>query len=719
MRRLSTIVLVGLVFILFSLGMFELLVSAVRSEWSRDEAIARALTYKADIVRDDFGVPHIYGDRDVDVAFALSYAQAEDDFETMQGLIPFYRGELSREIGSKGLPIDFLIAWLDIRRQVEARFETDLSPEVQANLQAYADGLNYYAALHPRKVKAGYFPITAQDLATGFSIQHLLFYGFDGAIGKLFEGGKPDNLATAPETNPITAHIGAKGLPVGSNAFVANARKTTDGATRVMINSHQPLTGPVAWYEAHLKSNEGWNVHGGLFPGMPFIAKGFNAHIGWGVTVNKPDLIDIYKLTLNQEDNDAYMLDGKSVEFEKRRAWLKLKVFGDLYIPIPRTLLSSKHGPALETDHGVYAVRFAGMNEIRQPEQWFAMNKATNLIEFKQAMALQAIVSFNFVYGDKDGNIYFLHNSRSPRRLDGWDWSKYLPGDRSDLIWQDQISFEEMPQLTNPKSGYLISTNQTPFQVTAQAYNLSQSDYPASLGLQTRMTNRAVQGLAMFAAKKRLNAKDFDAIKWDNTYHSDSRARKYVDLIQTLNVSTEQERAAQTLLAQWSGQAIADDRAAPLAVCLIKDEWMAEQKQKPTPNIELVFKTCLNNLEMNFGRIDPKWSEVNRLCRGDVNLPLNGGPDTLRAIYGQPDDNGRLCAVAGDGLVISVSWDRSGNQSARMVHNFGAAATNKSSPHYADQAPLYASETFRPIALSREQVETGKHKTLSLPKTKR
>ena len=169
-------------------------------------------------------------------------------------------------------------------------------------------------------------------------------------------------------------------------------------------------------------------------------------------------------------------------------------------------------------------------------------------------------------------------------------------------------------------------------------------------------------------------------------------------------------------MAQWSGQAIAEDRAAPLAVCLISAEWLAEQKQKPTPDIEPVLKTCLTNLETNFGRIDPKWSEVNRLCRGEVNLPLNGGPDTLRAIYGRPDDNGRLCAVAGDGLVVSVSWDRSGNQSARMIHNFGAAATNKSSPHYADQAPLYASETFRPIALSREQVEAGRHQTLSLPK---
>ena len=192
------------------------------------------------------------------------------------------------------------------------------------------------------------------------------------------------------------------------------------------------------------------------------------------------------------------MLDGETRDFDKRRIWLKLKLLGNFYLPIPRTALASVHGPALETEHGTYALRFAGHKEIRQPMQWMAMNKARNLEQFKRAMAMQAIVSFNFVYADKVGNIFFLHNGRLPNRAAGWDWQKYLPGDRSALIWDSQIGFDAMPQITNPPSGYLLSTNQTPFNVTAAADNLRRDDFAAELGFQTRMTNRADRGLRMF-----------------------------------------------------------------------------------------------------------------------------------------------------------------------------------------------------------------------------
>ena len=108
------------------------------------------------------------------------------------------------------------------------------------------------------------------------------------------------------------------------------------------------------------------------------------------------------------------------------------------------------------------------------------MNKARNLEQFKKAMSMQAIVSFNFIYADRSGDIYFLHNGRIPKRAAGWDWQKYLPGDRSDLIWDEQISFGEMPQLSNPSSGYLLSTNQDPFQVTAANDNLPRENYRPS-----------------------------------------------------------------------------------------------------------------------------------------------------------------------------------------------------------------------------------------------
>ena len=460
-------------------------------------------------------------------------------------------------------------------------------------------------------------------------------------------------------------------------------------------------------------------MHGGLFPGMPFIAKGFNPDIGWGVTVNKPDLVDIYKLELNPENADEYLLDGVYVAFEKRRIWLKLKLLGNLYLPIPRTVLKARHGPAIRTSHGVYALRFAGRHEIRQPAQWLAMNKARSLSAFKQAMAMQAIVSFNFVYADRQGQLYFLHNSRSPERAGGWNWQDYLPGTRSDLIWQSQIEFIDMPQFSNPSSGYILSANQDPFKVTAKQDNLKAADFAPELGLQTRMTNRAVRGLQLLDEAGTMSAADFRAVKWDKAYARDSRAFRYVDEIQSMQFAAGSQAAAgQKLLAEWSGAAVANDRAAALAVCLLSEEWLAEQAGKPPPPVADIYPGCLENLTEHFGRIDPLWSEVNRLRRGDLDLPLGGGPDTLRAIYALPDDDGRLRAVAGDGLVIYVAWDANGKQSAETIHNFGAASSRPKSPHYADQSPLYAAEQMRPVALTRDDVVSKPHRITLVPHTK-
>lgn len=682
------------------------------SAWDADAARQTAAQYRVDILRDAYGVPHIYGQRDVDAAFGLAYAHAEDDFETMQSLLPFYRGELARHIGFDGLAIDFLVNWLNVRAHVETHFTTALSPAIRAHLQAYADGVNYYAATHPQEIDARLFPMRAEDLAVGFSLQHLLFYGFEAHVMELFADSPQRELASAPD-NALSRHIGAAGLPIGSNAFAINANKSANGATRIMINSHQPLTGPVAWYEAHVKSEEGWDMHGGVFPGMPFIAKGFNPDIGWGVTVNKPDLVDIYRLTPKGE---GYLLDGAAVAFERRRIWLKLKIIGNFYLPIPRIILASRHGPALETDHGTYALRFAGMGELRQPAQWMAMNKARNLKQFKAAMAMQAIVSFNFVYADRAGNIYFLHNGKTPIRAAGWDWQKYLPGDRSDLIWTNQIGFADMPQITNPPSGYLLSSNQTPFKVTATGDNLRRADYPPEHGFQTRMTNRADRGLDLMAAKGKFSEADFLAIKWDKHYAPQSRAMAYIRRIADMTFAPDSLAAeGQALLAGWDGVAAKDSRAAPLGVCVLSEEWKAEQAGKAAPDIAPVYETCLAELEAGFGRIDPLWSERNRLIRGQVNIALGGGPDTLRAIYGLPAETGQLKAVAGDGLVVYVAWEAEGTQKASMVHNFGAASTRPASAHYADQTQLYADEQMRPVMLTRAEVEAAPHKLSQLP----
>ena len=171
----------------------------------------------------------------------------------------------------------------------------------------------------------------------------------------------------------------------------------------------------------------------------------------------------------------------------------------------------------------------------------------------------------------------------------------------------------------------------------------------------------------------------------------------------------------QKLLARWDGNTDLDNRAAALGVCVLSEEWKAEQAQKPAPDIGPVYQTCLNELMSAFGRLDPLWSTRNRLMRGDTNIALGGGPDVLRAIYGLAEENGQLKAVAGDGLVVYTAWDKNGKQTGGMVHNFGAASTRPNSPHYADQAPLFAEEKFRPVALTRAAVLRGRHSITKLP----
>ena len=108
---------------------------------------------------------------------------------------------------------------------------------------------------------------------------------------------------------------------------------------------------------------------------------------------------------------------------------------------VSREILASKHGPVLRTDHGTYAIRYAGMGELRQIEQWYRMNQAKNFEEWREAMAMMSFAGFNFAYADKDGNIMFLHNSLTPRRDPRYDWRQYLPGDDSTLIWKERLSF--------------------------------------------------------------------------------------------------------------------------------------------------------------------------------------------------------------------------------------------------------------------------------------
>ena len=660
--------------------------------------------YQVVIERDHLGVPHILGDRDVDAAFGFAYAQAEDNWQIIHDTIPFYRGTNASINGKDAATADFLVKWLGIWETIDRDYETQLKPETRAWIGAFVDGINYYAALHPEQANQSIFPLTDKDVIAGYMLRHLLFYGFDASITELFEPQRQRPVSRGPadadhQARPMAEGVTISGLPIGSNAIAVSAPFTVDGATRLAINSHQPTTGPVAWYEAHIQSKEGLNVMGGLFPGSATIGVGFTENLAWGATVNKPDLVDIYVLEMDPNDPMRYNLDGAWKTLEAKKIDIDVKLFGFLPWTVSETGLKSVHGPVIQNEHGTYAVRYAGMDEVRQLEQWLAMSKSQNFDQWRDALRMQAFASFNFVYADRESNTMFVHNSLTPKRLPGYDWTQYLPGDDSRLIWQDYMAFDDLPQVINPKSGYLHSANQTPFRVSADADNPNKSDYGVEDGFPTRMTNRADRGLELLAELDSISEQQFYDIKHDKKYSVNSRAYGYLQQAATADLSDIQTdtvqnyQAAQSLIANWDLSTDVDNRGAALSACVLGGEWISEQRglTPPTPIDELI--RCTDLLIDKSGRVDPRWGDVNRHIRGDINIPLGGGPDVLRAVYGMGmEDDGYLTNVAGDGLYYQVSWDAQGELKVRGVHQYGSATLDKSSPHYADQAEDYANE---------------------------
>ena len=319
-------------------------------------------------------------------------------------------------------------------------------------------------------------------------------------------------------------------------------------------------------------------------------------------------------------------------------------------------------------------------------------------------MGQLAISSFNFVAADSSGNIGFYHNSQSPLRADGFNWQEYLPGDRSDLIWNSYLPFMQLPHVVNPASGFVLSVNQSPFQVTAPEDNQQRSDFSENFGFPSRMTNRATRGLELFAAQGQISEADFKAIKFDNHYAKQSRAMIYLqDVFKIEYPANENYQRAQQQLKNWDLSTDQNNTAAALGVCSISEEWKSEQAGRVPPAVGVEFEKCADLLHAKFGRTDVAWGDVNRIIRGDDNLPLNGGPDVLRAIYGTGlEDDGHLTAVAGDGLFIFASWAADGTQTIESIHQYGSSTLDATVSHFGDQMPLFVAEQMKPTYFTAE-----------------
>ena len=652
----------------------------------------KSLEFSAKIERDEWGVPHIYGKRDADVSFGLAYAHAQDDFTTIFDILLATRGELASVYGKGAAVNDYYVHLMDLWNTIDTNYESDVADDVKLLCDGYAAGLNLFLEDYPKQGKKNIYPVFGKDLIAGFSHRMPLMFGLDGVMKKLSKETRPQLIGlNGDDENDESFKM------VASNVFAIAPHRSSDGYTRLWINSHQPWDGPVAWYEAHFISEEGWDFYGGLFPGSPVPLLGHNPYLGWGHTVNSPDLIDVYELKINPNNKDQYWFEGEWMEMKVRKVPIKVKLFGPFYWTFKRMVKESIHGPVMEFDHGTYAIRISSLKNLKFVEEWYRMGKAQNYAEFREAMEIHALPMFNTGYADKDGNIFYVYNAKIPKRDDGYNWHELLPGDENANIWTSYVPFDSLPQVLNPPDGFLQNCNSNPYLATGNMEDVSKP-LPEWTGIETYQTNRALRALETFGADSSISRDDFFKYKYDTQYSSNSVIAKVRDryIKEMVNEKDPKLISALTLIKEWDLSADSSNTAAALAMIVLPNAFNEDDLNYEIEDITQKLVETIDYLETTFGKIDVPLGMVLRLVRGKTNLPLSGGPGLLRAIYFKKKDD-MYVGRAGDCYFQAVEWGSNGELNAWSIHQFGSATSIESSIHYDDQAKLFSKHIMKQI----------------------
>jgi acyl-homoserine-lactone acylase len=657
-------------------------------------------TYNVEIIRDAFGVPHIKGKTDADAAYGLAYAHAEDDFDTIQEVIAMTRGRAGAMLGVDGAKADFAYHLLGARQTAERDY-AKIPADVRAVAEGYAAGLNLYAEKHAGEVRlSSLFPVDGQDIVTGFVLRAPFFFGLDNVISKLADDKPAPNESASPMVD-VTSGLTPAGRDPdqnGSNGWAVAPKKMADGKTWLISNSHQPYEGGVAWYEAVTHSEDGLSMAGATFPGAPIILLGHNRNLGWTNTVNRPDLIDVYKLTLNAA-GDAYKFDGLWKPLEEKRIWLRVK-YGPFTLPVPRTIYRSIHGPVIKNKDGAFAIRYAGIDNTKALEQYYRNTKAQNWEEWTASMRLGGIPATNFLYADKSGRIAYLNYALFPDRKPGYDYTKVLKGDTSANLWTGPVPFDRIPKIIDPASGYVQNANNTPFLTSGPGSEMNPADYSLYLGLERQITNRGLRAVELMSGSGVLTPEALLAIKMDMRYSDKSWEARWIAQILALKTPDGSDLAkAQALLKTWDFTSDGIGTADALAERMIREAAGPQWRREGLPDALESLRIVVADMQQRFKRIDPPLGDIQRLRRGSADLPMLGGHDTLRAtsIWDKDQPDGLARVRHGDSFIMLVRWDKGGRVISESIQPYGAATTRPASKHYTDQMQMFVDGKYKPV----------------------
>ncbi len=647
------------------------------------------------IARDSFGVPHIYGHTDAEAAYGLAYAHCEDDFKSIQQNLLAGKGMLGEVLGKEGVLFDFGLKFFGIDTLIDNNYERVISNDFKKVLEGYVQGVNDYAAKHPEEVllkKA--LPFKPTDMLKGSTLTLTLFAGAGMALKSI----KENHIELLHQPNEV-----------GSNSMAISPLRTDDGKAWLLVNSHQPIEGRFAWYEAHIKSDEGWDIIGGLFPGGTTIFVGSNKNLGWAHTTNYHTFGDIYKL---KHQGNKYWYDGAWKKFEIKTAHLKIKL-GAIKIGIAKKIRTCEYGPVFQSKQGWFAIRFPGAMDMRATEQWFRMNKANNFKEFETALKMEAIPLFNIMYADVDGNIFYQSGCQVPLRDSTLNWHLPITANTSNYKWNTLVPYDRKPSLLNPSCGYLFSCNQTQYSVSGKDCSWKGS----FVGIQQFNYNRGERfGELLGEVKGKFTWTDFLRVKFDKTY---SRTASYARNLKTAFELSETKYSdiadAIKKLKQWNRTGDAENKDAALAMIMqerLQKEWKVPFaflmiKKEPLLEDDLVAALRYTKTFMlsKYGTLDVKLGDIQRMIRGNSSFPASGLREVPRAADPKLFDKakGIWRITGGDGYIQLNKYDKSGVE-INSINAYGSSS-HAESKHYNDQMEMFSKEQFKAMTFNWEEIK--------------
>jgi acyl-homoserine-lactone acylase len=684
------------------ISLFILVISLQSIKGGSSDINAEKMAREVTIYRDTYGVPHVFGKTDAATVFGFAYAQAEDYFWLIEDNYIRSIGRASEVYGEQTLDSDRLNHALEIPRLAQAEYRR-LDAHTRSICDAFAAGLNYYLVQNPS---------VNPRLITKFEPWHpLAFIRYN-----YYQNG----FARAPELRPFNLQTAAveRGMEAnqGSNGWVINPSKSATGNAMLFINPHLPFFGAGQVYEGHVRSEEGWNFTGYTRFGFPLPYVGHNENGGWVSTDNAADLTDVYAETFDDPARPlAYRYGNGYRTATERTAEIKVKTNNG---PETRkfTMRRTHHGPILSVRDGKsLAVRMAKFEDDGWLREWYLMTKAKSLSELKQAMSPLNMQFGNVMYADRQGNTFYLYNGAIPRRNPKFDWRKPVDGSDSATEWEGYHRIDELPQLSNPKSGWMQNCNNTPFLLN-DTDNPDPKDFPNYMVREGDNLRGAVSR-KILAEKSRFSFEEWQKAAFDNYVIAAEKALP--DLLTALKNRLDNSpdtvlRQAFDELSNWDRRSTGDSVAMTLFSL-----WREKMANAPGVDQAVIFQEVLKTLERDFGTWRVGWGEISRLQRIDesrtenfqdakpsVPVPgVNGADGAVFTFYARTMSGQKRRYGTAGGTYISVV-EFGPQVKALSVHVFGASG-NPGSKHFMDQSPLYARGQFKPAWFTLDEIKAN------------